>query len=48
MAKKVHAIMCQTAIKLNIAVEELYQQWGWDLYDCGFEHAYDAFRIALA
>lgn len=40
--------MCQTAIKLNIAVEELYQQWGWDLYDCGFEHAYDAFRIALA
>ena len=45
-AKQVHTIMSQTAIKLNIPVEELYSKWGWDLYD-RFEHAFDAFRIAL-
>lgn len=48
-SKKVHAIMKQTAVKLKTPVETLYEQWGWDLYDaCGFEHAYDAFRIALS
>lgn len=44
-AKQVHAIMCQTAIKLQIKVEDLYDKWGWDLYE-KFEHAFDAFRIA--
>ena len=47
-SKKVHAIMKQTAVKLKIPVLQLYEQWGWDLYDIGFEHAHDAFRIALA
>jgi translation initiation factor 2 alpha subunit (eIF-2alpha) len=37
--------MCQTAIKLQIKVEDLYDRWGWDLYE-KFEHAFDAFRIA--
>lgn len=45
-AKQVHTIMRQTAIKLNTKVEELYEQFGWDLYE-KFDHAYDAFRIAL-
>ncbi len=44
-AKQVHAIMYQTAIKLQIKVEDLYYRWGWDLYE-KFEHAFDAFRIA--
>lgn len=47
-SKKVHAIMRQTAIKLQTPVEELYEKWGWDLYDNGqFPHALDAFRIAM-
>ena len=47
-SKKVHAIMKQTAVKLKTPVIELYEAWGWDLYEIGFDHAYDAFRIALA
>lgn len=48
-AKQVHAIMKQAAIKLQTHVKVLYKQFGWDLYDkCGFEHAYDAFRVALS
>jgi len=46
-AKQVHTIMRQTAVRLNIPVIELYEIWCWDLYD-KFEHAYDAFRIALS
>ena len=47
--KQVHEIMRQAAIKLQTPVEELYEQFGWDLYDqCGFEHAFDAFRVALS
>ena len=38
--------MRQTAVKLNKNVEQLYEEFGWDLYD-QFDHAYDAFRIAL-
>ena len=30
-SKKVLAIMKQTAIKLKIPVQQLYEQWGWDL-----------------
>lgn len=48
-AKQVHAIMKQAAIKLQTHVKVLYKQFGWDLYDkCGYEHAYDAFRVALS
>lgn len=40
--------MRQTAIKLKTPIEQLYEQFGWDLYDkCGFEHAFDAFRVAM-
>lgn len=47
-SKQVHSIMRETAYKLKIPVEDLYERWGWDLYDkCGFEHAFDAFRIAM-
>ena len=47
-SKQVHTIMRQTAIKLNTPVEKLYEQFGWDIYEkCGFEHAFDAFRVAL-
>ena len=47
-AKKVHAIMRLVAVKLQTPTEELYEQFGWDLYEkCGFDHAYDAFRVAM-
>ena len=47
-AKQVHAIMRQVAVKLQTPTEELYEQFGWDLYEkCGFDHAYDAFRVAM-
>lgn len=47
-AKTVHGIMRQVAVKLQTPVEELYEQFGWDLYEkCGYEHAFDAFRVAL-
>jgi translation initiation factor 2 subunit 1 len=46
-AKKVHAIMRVTAVALKTNALKLYEEWGWDLYD-KFDHAYDAFRIALA
>jgi translation initiation factor 2 subunit 1 len=47
-AKSVHTIMKQTAIKLGTPVEQLYDAWGWDLYEkAGFDHALDAFRVAM-
>ena len=47
-SKKVHEIMIECAIKLKTPIAELYEAWGWDLYDqCGFEHAYDAMRVFL-
>jgi translation initiation factor 2 alpha subunit (eIF-2alpha) len=45
-AKMVHNILKQTAIKLDCKLIELYEKFGWDLYD-KFEHAYDAFRLAM-
>merc|ERR1712166_73735 len=47
LSKKVHVIMRATAVALKTPVIELYEEWGWDLYD-KFEHAYDALRIILA
>jgi translation initiation factor 2 subunit 1 len=48
-AKQVHGIMRQVAVKLQTPVEELYEQFGWDLYEkCGYDHAFDAFRVALS
>ena len=46
--KKVHEIMIECAVKLKTPIAELYEQWGWDLYDqCGYEHAYDALRVTI-
>lgn len=47
-AKMVHNIMKQTVVKLGgeYTLLELYEKFGWDLYD-QFEHAYDAFKLAL-
>lgn len=39
--------MRQTAIKLQVPLEQLYESWCWDLYD-KFDHAYDAFRVVLS
>ena len=41
--------MFEVALKLKIEnVEELYEAWGWDMYEkCGFDHAFDAMRVAL-
>ena len=48
-AKQVHHIMRHVAVKLQTPVEELYEQFGWDLYEkVGYDHAYDAFRVALS
>jgi translation initiation factor 2 subunit 1 len=45
-AKMVHNILKQVAIKLDCYLLELYEKFGWDLYD-KFGHAYDAFRILM-
>ena len=45
-AKMVHNIMKQTAVKLGCYLQELYEKFGWGLYD-KFEHAYDAFRLIM-
>jgi translation initiation factor 2 subunit 1 len=45
-AKKVHNIMKQVAVKLKCKLIELYEAFGWDMYD-KYEHAYDAFRLIL-
>lgn len=45
-AKMVHNIMKETAVKLDCYLIELYEKFGWDLYD-KFDHAFDAFRLSL-
>jgi translation initiation factor 2 subunit 1 len=46
-SKKVHEIMIECAIKLKQPIEQLYEAWGWDLYEIGFEHAFDALRVCV-
>ena len=47
-SKKVHEIMFEVAMKLKTPIEQLYEQWGWDLYEsAGFDHALDAMRVAM-
>ena len=47
-SKKVHEIMFEVAMKLKTPIEQLYEAWGWDMYEnCGFEHAYDAMRVSM-
>jgi len=45
-SKVVHLIMRLTSYNLKCKTQELYEAFGWDLYD-HFEHAYDAFKLAL-
>lgn len=45
-AKMVHNILKQVALKMNCKLIELYEKFGWDLYD-NYEHAYDAFRLIM-
>ena len=45
-AKIVHLIMRLTAFSLQCKLIDLYEDFGWDLYD-KFDHAYDAFKLCL-
>lgn len=45
-SKVVHLIMKLTAHDLKCELIELYEAFGWDLYD-KFDHAYDAFKLSL-
>jgi translation initiation factor 2 subunit 1 len=45
-SKVVHLIMNLTAFNLQCKTIELYEAFGWDLYD-KFGHAYNAFKLAL-
>jgi len=42
----VHNILKQVATKLDCTLLELYEQFGWDLYD-KYTHAFDAFRLIM-
>jgi translation initiation factor 2 subunit 1 len=46
-SKVVHLIMKLTAFTLQCKTIELYEAFGWDLYD-KFDHAYDAFKLCLS
>jgi len=45
-AKMVHNILKQVATKLDCTLLELYEKFGWDLYD-KYGHAFDAFRLIM-
>lgn len=45
-SKVVHLIMKLTAHQLQCRLDDIYSEFGWDLYD-KFEHAYDAFKLIL-
>lgn len=45
-SKMVHLIMKLTAFNLQRKLIDIYEEFGWDLYD-KFEHAYDAFKLCL-
>ena len=45
-SKMVHLIMKLTAYNLKVPLLQLYEEFGWDLYD-NFEHAYDALKLSL-
>jgi len=45
-SKSVHGIMKTLAQKIQVDVEVLYSEFGWDLYN-HFDHAFDALKIAL-
>ena len=47
-AKMVHNILKQMAVKIGTecTLLELYETFGWDLYD-RYGHAFDAFRLIM-
>lgn len=45
-SKTVHLIMKMTAHCLQKRLVDIYDEWGWNLYD-KFEHAYDALKLCL-
>lgn len=45
-SKAVHSIMRHVSETCQVRLEELYQQFGWDLYK-RFGHAYDAFKLIV-
>lgn len=45
-SKAVHSIMRHVSETCKVRVEELYIQFGWDLYQ-RFGHAYDALKLAI-
>jgi translation initiation factor 2 subunit 1 len=45
-SKAVHSIMRHVSESVKIKTEDLYKQFGWDLYK-RFGHAYDAFKIIV-
>ena len=45
-SKAVHSIMRHVSETCHVRLEELYQQFGWDLYR-RFGHAYDAFKLVV-
>jgi len=46
-SKAVHSIMRHVSETCKVRLEELYQQFGWDLYK-RFGHAYDAFKLIVS
>lgn len=46
-SKAVHSIMRHVSETNKIKLEDLYKQFGWDLYK-RFGHAYDAFKLIVA
>lgn len=45
-SKAVHSIMRHVSETCQVRLEELYKQFGWDLYK-RFGHAYDAFKLIV-
>lgn len=45
-SKLVHLILKLTAFNLQVKLVELYEDFGWDLYD-KFTHAHEAFKLCL-
>lgn len=45
-SKNVHGIMKLLSVKTDREIEDLYKQFCWPLYR-KYEHAYDAFKLAL-
>jgi len=46
-SKAVHSILRHVSETVKIRLEELYKQFGWDLYK-RYGHAYDAFKLAVS